>query len=133
MQKEPISLDVLAKVYVRIREKIQEETARYDNAVEPLKATLNEVKLAMKDTMQELGTKTARTDHGTIILSTKTRYVAQDWEALKEFILANDALDILEKRISQKPMETFLVNNPGNYPPGLSQMSEIDVTVRKAT
>ena len=126
------TLDRLAKVYLKIRGHLGEITKAYETEAEMLKAKQHEVALAMKDIMQATGQKTAKTDHGTIILSTKTRYIAQDWDAMKRFIIDNDAVDLLEKRIAQKNMGEFLENNPGLVPPGLNTMTEVDVSVRKA-
>jgi hypothetical protein len=59
--------------------------------------------------------------------------VAQDWDAMKRFIIDHDAVDLLEKRIAQKAMSEFLTDNPGVVPPGLNTMTEVDVSVRKST
>lgn len=129
----PLTLDRLAKVYLKIRAHLGELTKAYETEAETIKAKQHEVALAMKDIMQATGQKSAKTDHGTIILSTKTRYVAQDWDAMKRFIIDNDAVDLLEKRIAQKNMSEFLEANPGVVPPGLNTMTEVDVSVRKST
>ena len=131
--EEQFTLDRLAKVYLRMRSHIGDLTKAYESETEALKAKQHEVALAMKDIMQATGQKSAKTNHGTIILSTKTRYVAQDWDAMKRFIIDHDAVDLLEKRIAQKNMETFLQDNPGVVPPGLNTMTEVDVSVRKSS
>ena len=128
-----LTLDRLAKVYLKMRGRLGEITKAYESEAEDLKAKQHEVALAMKDIMQATGQKSAKTDHGTIILSTKTRYVAQDWDAMKRFIIDHDAVDLLEKRIAQKNMSEFLNDNPGVVPPGLNTMTEVDVSVRKST
>lgn len=130
-EEAPVTLDRLAKVYLKIREKTGQLTKVYETEVESLKDKQHEVALAMKDIMQATGQKSAKTDHGTIILSTKTRYIAQDWDAMKRFIIDNDAVDLLEKRIAQKNMGEFLEANPGTVPPGLNTLTEVDVSVRK--
>ncbi len=128
-----LTLDRLAKVYLKMRGRLGEITKAYESEAEDLKAKQHEVALAMKDIMQATGQKSAKTDHGTIILSTKTRYVAQDWDAMKRFIIDHDAVDLLEKRIAQKAMSEFLNDNPGQIPPGLNTLTEVDVSVRKST
>jgi hypothetical protein len=45
----------------------------------------------------------------------------------------NDALDLLEKRIAQTNMATFLQDNPTLVPPGLNSNSEYEISVRKPT
>jgi hypothetical protein len=127
------SMDQLARVYLKIRTRISERTQVFDTEIEGLKAQQTEIAHAMKDIMQAAGLKSAKTEHGTVMLTTKTRYVAQDWDAFKRFVIDNDAADLFEKRIAQKNMGEFLENNPGVVPPGLNTMSEVDVSVRKAT
>ncbi len=129
----PLTLDRLAKVYLKIRAHLGELTKAYETEAETIKAKQHEVALAMKDIMQATGQKSAKTDHGTIILSTKTRYVAQDWDAMKRFIIDHDAVDLLEKRIAQKNMSEFLEANPGTIPAGLNTLTEVDVSVRRSS
>ena len=131
MEQEQIPLDKLARVYRKIRGKIQELEKEHDNAIEALKAQQDEIKMAMKDQMRALGLTSVRTAEGTIILSEKTRYVTNDWDSFKEFVKEHDALDLFEKRIHQGNMISFLEENPGSVPPGLNSMTEYDVSVRK--
>ena len=129
----PVSLDKLTKVYLKIRDAIQQETKDYETKVEDLKSQLDQVKLVIKDQLLALGATSSKTPHGTVILSQKTRYYAQDWDAMKTFIRDHDALDLFEKRLAQKNMEQFLNENPGVVPPGLQTQTEYDVGVRKPT
>lgn len=126
-------MDKLARVYRKMQTKIQQMTAVYETEVEVLKAQQEVVKTALKDQMLALGVKSVNTAEGTVILSTKTRYSTQDWDAFKEFMKENDALDLLEKRIAQTNMATFLQENPTLVPPGLNSNSEYAISVRKPT
>jgi len=128
-----IPMDKLARVYRKMQTQIQQLTAVYETEVEVLKAQQDAVKNALKDQMLALGVKSVNTAEGTVILSTKTRYSTQDWDAFKEFMKEHDALDLLEKRIAQTNMATFLQDNPTLVPPGLNSNSEYAVSVRKPT
>lgn len=128
-----IPMDKLAKVYRKMASKIQALTAEYDSAVEEIKRQQDAVKNALKDQMLVMGVKSVRTENGTVVLSTKTRYNTQDWDSFKEFIKDHDALDLLEKRIAQTNMAQFLDENPGVVPPGLNSMTEYAISVRKPT
>ena len=128
-----IPMDKLAKVYRKMAAKIQELTTEYDAAVEEIKRQQDAVKTALKDQMLVMGVSSVRTDNGTVVLSTKTRYNTQDWDSFKEFIKEHDAIDLLEKRIAQTNMGTFLDENPGVVPPGLNTMTEYAISVRKPT
>jgi hypothetical protein len=128
-----VPMDRLAKVYRKMAAKIQELTTEYDAAVEEIKRQQDAVKTALKDQMLVMGVSSVRTENGTVVLSTKTRYNTQDWDSFKEFIKEHDAIDLLEKRIAQTNMGTFLDENPGVVPPGLNSMTEYAISVRKPT
>jgi esterase/lipase len=128
-----VSMDKLAKVYRKMSARVQELTQAYENEVEQIKAQQEQVKNALKDMMLALGVSSVRTDQGTVVLSTKTRYNTQDWDSFKIFMLEHDAIDLLEKRIAQGNMSKFLEENPGLLPPGLNSNTEYAISVRKPT
>ena len=128
-----VPMDKLAKVYRRMQSLVQELTAQYESEIEDIKRQQDVVKIALKDQMLKLGVSSVRTDQGTVVLSTKTRYNTQDWDSFKEFIKEHDALDLLEKRIAQTNMATFLSENPSLVPAGLNSMTEYAISVRKPT
>jgi len=128
-----VPMDKLAKIYIKIRARIQELTQEYETQVEELKAQQNELVSAMKDQMLAMGSTTMRTDAGTVMLSKKTRYSTSDWEEFKLFMVEHDAIDVLEKRIAQSNMAKFLEENPGIVPPGLNSDTEYAISVRKPT
>ena len=127
MTDNTIPLDKLARIYVKMRAAMQD----LDKQIETIKAQQQDVKNAMKDQMMALGTKSARTEFGTISLKEKTRFYTQDWDSFKKFVVEHDAVDLLEKRIAQTNMQTFLEENPDLHPPGLSSTSEFDISVTK--
>ncbi|NDG31100.1 hypothetical protein EB118_13660 [bacterium] len=130
---DTVPMDKLARVYLKIRTRIQELTKQYESEIEDLKSQQDEIKAAMKDHLMALGSKSVKTDQGTVILTTKTRYFTQDWDAFKTFVVENDALDLYEKRIHQTNMAKFLEDNPSLVPPGLNSDKEFDISVRKPT
>lgn len=126
-----IPMDRLAKVYIKIRTRIAELTRDYESQVEALKAQQTQVADNMKDQLREVGALSAKTEFGTVSLVTSTRYFAQDWDAMKTFIMEHDAIDLLEKRVAQGNMKKFLEANPGVVPAGLNTVSEIEIRVTK--
>lgn len=126
-----VPMDKLARTYRKIQARIQELTTAYETEIERLKVQQDVIKTALKDQMLALGLKSVNTQDGTVVLSTKTRYSTQDWDSFKTFIVQHDAVDLLEKRIAQTNMATFLKDNPGVVPPGLNSNSEYAISVRK--
>jgi hypothetical protein len=126
-----VPLDKLAHIYRKIKDKIEVLTKEYDTQVEALKAQQDEIKFAMKDQMKAMGVKSVQTQFGTVSLVTKTRYTTQDWDSFKRFIVEHEVVDLLEKRIAQSNMASFLEENPTLVPPGLNSTTEFDISVRK--
>lgn len=124
-----IPLDRLVRIYTKMRAKLQE----LDAQVEAVKEQQQMVKVEIKDRLRAVGAKSVKTEHGTVSLTEKTRYYTQDWDSFKQFMVQHDALDLLEKRIAQTNMKTFLEENPGLVPPGLNSDTEFDVSIRKPT
>ena len=133
MSDDTIPLDKLAKVYRKIKTEIDTLTREYDTKIETLKASQDQLKFAMKDQMKALGVKSVNTAFGTLSMVNKIRYSTQDWDSFKRFMVENDALDLLEKRIAQTNMAQFLEENPGVVPPGLNSFSDFEIRVTKPT
>jgi hypothetical protein len=98
-----------------------------------LKEKQDTLKFAMKDQMKALGVKSVQTEFGTVSMINKTRYSTQDWDSFKKFIIEHEVVDLLEKRIAQTNMITFLEENPGLVPPGLNAFSDFEIRVTKPT
>ena len=131
MNTEIIPMDKLAKAYLKIRNAKSELTQKYEDEMATLDEQENQLESAMKDQMLAMGTKSMRTDAGTVMLGTKTRYTTQDWGSFKEFVIKNDAVDLLERRIAQRNMAQFLEENPDKVPPGLNADTQYQISVRK--
>jgi ribosomal protein L4 len=132
-EEKVIPMDTLAKVYLKIRASKQKLTKEYEASLADLEQQREEIANVMRENMKMLGLKSVRTDYGTVIMSVKTRYETTDWESFHKFVVENDAVDLLERRIAQKNMAKYLEDNPDKLPPGLNSDSKYDVTVRKPT
>jgi hypothetical protein len=133
MNTEIVPMDKLARVYLKIRAAKSALTQQYETELADLDKQEDEIEQAMKTQMLALGTKSMRTEFGTVMLGTKTRYTTQDWASFKEFVIQHDAVDLLERRIAQRNMAQFLEENPELVPPGLNSDTEYQISVRKPT
>lgn len=126
--EEIITINQLVHIHTKIKGKIE----TLDSQIAALEEQRTEVRMAIKDRMKAEGLKTVNTDSGTVSLMTKTRYNTADWDSFKDFILEHAVVDLLEKRIAQSNMATFLEENPGVVPPGLNSVTEFDIRVTKS-
>lgn len=122
---DEINIDKLVSIHAKIKNKI----AELDKQVAELEEQRTEVRVAIKDMMKEQNLQTVRTASGLVTMMTKTRYSTNDWDSFKKFILEHQIPELLEQRIAQGNMATFLEENPGVVPPGLNSNTEFDIRV----
>jgi hypothetical protein len=71
--------------------------------------------------------------NGTVIRSLKLKPSAADWGAIWEWMKANDAADLLERRLKTTFIKEFMDANDGAIPPGINVHREYEVSVRRPT
>jgi len=131
--EEVVPMDTLARVYLKMRNKISILTQAYEAEVAVLKEQQTAITNAMREQMKALGSKSVKTDNGTVMMKLTTRYITHDWDSFKQFVFEHKALELMERRIAQRNMALFLSDNPGLVPPGLNSESEYEISVRKPT
>lgn len=124
-------IEKLTRVYLKIRDAKAALSAKFKEEEKQLVEQMNAVKSALLDYCEEQGVDSVRTAEGLFYRTVKTRYWTSDWEAMHKFVLENDSMDFLEKRLNQSAVKAFLEENPETVPPGLNVDSEYVVTVRK--
>ena len=124
-------VDRLVSVYIKIRDKKSELAAEFNEKEKELDAKLDKLKAELLEHCKETGVESVKTASGTFWRTQRKRFWTSDWEAMNRFIVDNEAVDLLEKRIHQGNMKQFLEENPDTLPPGLNADSEYSITVRR--
>jgi hypothetical protein len=114
-------LDRLVSVYIKIRDKKNELAATFAEQEKELEGKLDKVKQALLEHCKATGTESVKTASGTFWRTQRKRFWTSDWEAMNRFIVENEAVDLLEKRIHQGNMKEFLEENPDVLPPGFKR------------
>jgi hypothetical protein len=127
-----ITADRLVKAYIKMRDARAVLKAKYEEDDLAIKEKMEMVEQNLLETCKTTGAESIRTAHGTVIRSVQTRYWTGDWAAMHKFIRDNDALDLVERRVSQLNMKNFLRENPDLMPPGLNVDNKYTVTVRRS-
>jgi hypothetical protein len=113
------------------RQKLLEEFEAADAVLKQDMTELENVFLAL---CNEVNADSIKTVHGTVIRQLKERFICGDWENFRQFVLENQAVELLERRIHQGNFRQFLTEHAiDGLPPGVSVMREYGVSVRKAT
>ena len=124
-------LSKLVSVYLKIRDRKAEVANELNTQIAELDTKLKTISSVLLEHCKDNSVESVRTEDGTFYRSTKTKYWTGDWEAMSSFILEHEAVDLMEKRLHQGNMRTFLEENPDLLPPGLNVDSEYTVTVRR--
>ena len=125
------TLDRLVSVYVKIRDQKVELATEFATKEKELNIYLDKVKAELLAYCKDSGVESVKTTSGTFWRSQKGRFWTSDWEAMNKFIVDNEAVDLLEKRLHQGNMKQFLEENPDLHPPGLNADTEYTITVRR--
>lgn len=124
------NLDELVKIYLTIRE----ARAKLEEQDKQLKEEMEVISTAMLAICNEANADSVKTQCGTVIRQTKDRFYCSDWDSLKQFILENNAVDLLERRIHQTNFKEFMSEHQADgLPPGMNVMREFAISVRKPT
>jgi len=127
-----IKADSLVSAYLGLRGQREKLARKYDQEDSVLKEQMERLEEAMLSTCNDIGAETLRTESGTIVKTLKENFVCGDWDNFKKFILENNALELLQQRISQTNFKEFVsTRQEEGLPPGISTMREFKITVRK--
>jgi len=124
----------LVSAYIALRDERARLKSEYESADEQLKQSMSQLEQHMLAVCTEIGASSINTSVGTVIRKTNERFYCTDWENFKNYVLENEAMDLLERRIHQGNFKEHLAQNEGHgLPPGVNVMRELGITVRKAS
>ena len=127
-----VKVDSLVQAYLKLRLEREKLAKKYEQEDSVFKEQMGRLEEAMLNTCNDIGAETLRTESGTIVKTLKENYVCGDWDNFKKFILENQALELIQQRISQTNFKEFMsTRGEDGLPPGISTMREFKITVRK--
>ena len=129
-----VQLDELVNAYLKIRNKKDELAREFQAKEQELKNDLAQLEQVMLNSCNEVSADSIKTSSGTIIKTLRENYVCSDWGNFKDFVLENEAVELLQQRIHQANFKEFLSSRTEDgLPPGISSMREFSIVVRKPT
>lgn len=133
MDEPALPADKLVAIYRKIRGVVDEKEEAHKAEIAALKEQLDVVSAKLLEICHTQNVDSLRTPEGTVTRRTATRYWTSDWESMYKFIKEQDAYHLLEQRIHNGNMKTYLEENPDTLPIGLNADTKYAVTVRKPT
>lgn len=126
--------DELVEAYLGIRQEREKLLREYEVADTALKEDLAKLESAMLEMCNAVNADSIKTKHGTVMRKLNERYFCQDWDNFYKFILDNEAVQLLERRIHQSNFKEFFTEHANDgLPPGVNVMREYGISVRKAS
>ena len=126
--------DELVEAYRGIRTERERLLRDYELADAKLKEDMSKLEAVMLEMCNAVNADSIKTKHGTVMRKLNERFFCQDWDNFYKFVLDNEAVQLLERRIHQSNFKEFLRENVNDgLPPGVNVMREYGVSVRKAS
>jgi hypothetical protein len=126
--------DELVEAYLLIRSERDRLLREYELADAKLKEDMSKLESVMLEMCNAVNADSIKTKHGTVMRKLNERFFCQDWENFYKFVLDNEAVQLLERRIHQSNFKQFLSETAmDGLPPGVNVMREYGVSVRKAS
>jgi hypothetical protein len=127
-----LNLDELVKIYLTIRNERERLKSSWEVKDGELEQEMKLLEQSMLTVCNDTNASSIRTESGTVIRSLKERFTTNDWDNFKKFVLDNEAIDLLERRIHQGNFKEFMAEHQGEgLPPGVNVMREFTIVVRK--
>jgi len=129
-----MNTESLVETYIAVRGQRDKLLREYEAADGALKADLNKLEMALLDICNAVNADSIKTAHGTVMRKVNERFFCQDWDNFYKYVLDNEAVQLLERRIHQGNFKEHMRAIDGDgFPPGVSVMREFGVSVRKSS
>ena len=129
-----INTEELVTAYLNIRNQREKILREYEEADRELKLELQQLEAALLAVCNTINADSIKTQHGTVMRKLNEKFFCTDWDNFYKFVLDNEAVQLLERRIHQSNFREFLKENESDgLPPGVNVMREYGVSVRKAS
>ena len=126
--------DELVEAYLQIRTAREKLLREYEIADGALKEDALKLESVMLEMCNAVNADSIKTKHGTVMRNLNERFFCQDWDNFYKFVLDNEAVQLLERRIHQGNFREFMGQHESDgLPPGVNVMREYGISVRKAS
>lgn len=117
--------------YVKLRDLIKQKDDEHKNTMKPFKETLEQLNSVLLAHINGIGGNSVSTDHGTVYRTEKKSASLADAQAFMDFVVANQAFDLIDRKANVTAVEEFIKEN-NTPPPGVNFSSTFVVGVRRA-
>jgi hypothetical protein len=129
-----VNTEEVVKAYLAIRGERERILREYEAQDAKLKDDLKKLESVLLDVCNTINADSIKTSLGTVMRKLNERYFCSDWDNFRKYVLENEAVELLERRIHQGNFKQHLEEHESDgLPPGVNVMREFGITVRKAS
>lgn len=129
---DKLKWDKLAATYVKIRDARSKLKRDFEASDATLKEQQNKIGAVLLKILIDNEVSSIKTKGGTFYRKLDIKPSVADWSALYGFIKENDAFEALERRVKKDFIKSYMEDNEGALPPGVSIVQEYTVTVNRS-
>ena len=126
-----MKIDSIIERYVKLRDKKAQMKAAFDASTADINTAMTRCEHVILEEINAQGVESVRTEFGTAFKSVTTSVTAADGEMFMQFCIANDRMDMLEKRPNKTAVEEYKAAND-DLPPGINYRQAVSLNVRRA-
>lgn len=127
-----MTVDDLTNAYMVLRNERERLSAEYKKADGALVEDQAKIEAQLLEICSQQNVDSMRTSHGTVIRSIKPRVHVIDWDNFYQYIMDNNAPQLLQKRVHESNFAEFISERRDEgLPPGVNMVREYTITVRK--
>jgi hypothetical protein len=108
---------------------LREQKRGLENQIKEVNTEFNKVHEWCLERMDEVGTSTARGRYASVSITESVVPRIEDWGAVQDWIMENDGIYLVHKRISSGPWKELL--DTGEIVPGISPYTKRQISLRK--
>ena len=105
--------------------------AKFDEADAALKEQWEKGEAWLLNELNNTGATGFKFSCGTVTQTTSTQASIGDWAAFSRFVLENNEVDLLQKRVSTTNLKAYLENEGAEVPPGLNVTVQRGLSIRR--
>lgn len=127
----PQNIDELVSHYIRLRDRIKEVEDAHKAKLKDAKDLLEQLNNTLLERLNEMGGESVKTSSGTVYRTTRRSASLADGDAFRQFVIGNDAFDLVDWRANANAIDDFIKNEKAP-PPGVNFTMTYTVGVRRS-
>jgi hypothetical protein len=129
-----VNTEEVVKAYLAIRTERERLLREHEAQDAKLKDDMKKLESVLLDVCNTINADSIKTSLGTVMRKLNERYFCSDWDNFRKYVLENEAVELLERRIHQGNFKQHMEEHDADgLPPGVNVMREFGITVRKAS